>query len=287
MILNLLQQYFWGLVLPYIITPFYMIAAPVALYFFIRPPRGPAYSTCGECHYPVQGLSALKCPECGSDLREVGIESPGRTRPLPKWLRLSIWSLALPPVAWAGSFLFLTYVGPWVVESTRSWSIGPADSGSFNAIDMYAQGDRLRAGLLFHRFWSYDDSPMEELTLSFNDRTEQATEPHDLILDLEAAAMQQEQTVGSEQKAQILKWITSEGVSLEGVDANQLADHLVQVVEIAFLSPSPPMDLSNSSIESRPSVSGRNVIHPDWSIWTMISVWVIVFVAGCIRIARR
>jgi ribosomal protein L34E len=34
---------------------------------------------CGACGYAVAGLEALKCPECGSDLREVGIKG-GRPR---------------------------------------------------------------------------------------------------------------------------------------------------------------------------------------------------------------
>ena len=31
--------------------------------------------TCGACGYQVRGLSGLRCPECGSDLREVGIKN--------------------------------------------------------------------------------------------------------------------------------------------------------------------------------------------------------------------
>ena len=37
--------------------------------------------SCGSCGYGVRGLSQLSCPECGADLREVGIQrggSPGR-----------------------------------------------------------------------------------------------------------------------------------------------------------------------------------------------------------------
>ncbi|WP_432799112.1 hypothetical protein [Poriferisphaera sp. WC338] len=35
---------------------------------------------CGKCGYLVKGLSGLNCPECGADLREVGIGKPGRSR---------------------------------------------------------------------------------------------------------------------------------------------------------------------------------------------------------------
>ena len=30
-------------------------------------------AVCGQCGYSVTGLTTFTCPECGSDLREVGI----------------------------------------------------------------------------------------------------------------------------------------------------------------------------------------------------------------------
>jgi hypothetical protein len=33
--------------------------------------------SCGACRYPVEGLSTFTCPECGADLRGVGILVPG------------------------------------------------------------------------------------------------------------------------------------------------------------------------------------------------------------------
>ena len=33
---------------------------------------------CGECGYPARDLPSFTCPECGSDLRAVGIVAPGR-----------------------------------------------------------------------------------------------------------------------------------------------------------------------------------------------------------------
>jgi|GEM_PF-3506580 len=36
-------------------------------------------SVCGHCGYAVRGLDSFTCPECGSDLREVGIVAPSPT----------------------------------------------------------------------------------------------------------------------------------------------------------------------------------------------------------------
>jgi len=42
-----------------------------------RKPRLADGGVCGKCGYSVKGLTGLNCPECGGDLREVGIERPG------------------------------------------------------------------------------------------------------------------------------------------------------------------------------------------------------------------
>lgn len=50
---------------------------------------------CGQCGYCVRGIEGLICPECGSDLREVGIVT-GRSRwPIPLWAQLALWSFLL------------------------------------------------------------------------------------------------------------------------------------------------------------------------------------------------
>jgi lipid-A-disaccharide synthase-like uncharacterized protein len=38
----------------------------------------PDVPVCGQCGYVVRGISSLTCPECGSDLREVGVLAPTR-----------------------------------------------------------------------------------------------------------------------------------------------------------------------------------------------------------------
>jgi class 3 adenylate cyclase len=44
-----------------------------------RRARAEARSVCGRCGYMVAGLPTFACPECGSDLREVGIVRKGHT----------------------------------------------------------------------------------------------------------------------------------------------------------------------------------------------------------------
>ncbi|MGD9689977.1 MAG: hypothetical protein AB7K52_10030 [Phycisphaerales bacterium] len=51
---------------------------------------------CAHCRYPAGGIAGLTCPECGSDLRRVGILTPGmmmRRAPGP-WTWIAAWTLA-------------------------------------------------------------------------------------------------------------------------------------------------------------------------------------------------
>lgn len=69
-------------------------------------------SVCGKCHYVVTGLPDFTCPECGSDLRDVGIVKrtvPGAptSPPLKEWpmsvrRRLRAQMLVLLPLAFVG-----------------------------------------------------------------------------------------------------------------------------------------------------------------------------------------
>jgi len=60
-----------------------------------------AVAVCGQCGYNVRGLSTFICPECGGDLREVGIVKGGRTGG-KKWIHL-LWII---PV-WAAGCMFV------------------------------------------------------------------------------------------------------------------------------------------------------------------------------------
>jgi len=50
-------------------------------------------ASCGRCGYLVEGLPGPICPECGSNLADVGIRRPGDTKPMPRILRGLIFTL--------------------------------------------------------------------------------------------------------------------------------------------------------------------------------------------------
>jgi hypothetical protein len=69
----------------------------------------------------VRGISGLTCPECGRDLREVGIVTPNARAPLPAWVWALGWTLAVALTAVPISMLLLATILPFAVKhkSTR------------------------------------------------------------------------------------------------------------------------------------------------------------------------
>ena len=99
-----------------------LLLLPIALGIFVllamqwrrRPVN--AAPVCGRCGYDVRGLPGNVCPECGSDLRVVGVRRPGDREPLRARWRLFGWT----------AFVFLSVLVPLAAlwgEVERRWLI--------------------------------------------------------------------------------------------------------------------------------------------------------------------
>lgn len=84
--------------------------------------------SCGGCGYPTRGISELTCPECGADLRKVGIRMPGDGRsPLAGCL----WPILFTAMVVLVSVLGYSLAGqivPTHRESSMSMDLYPASA---------------------------------------------------------------------------------------------------------------------------------------------------------------
>lgn len=79
--------------------------------------------SCGRCRYCVRGLETFTCPECGSDLREVGILTPGAAKRMRTDARLLIWTgLSIAPSLILAQAL-AQHITPYAVSATRTRAI--------------------------------------------------------------------------------------------------------------------------------------------------------------------
>ena len=89
--------------------------------------------SCGACGYATRGISELKCPECGADLKEVGIVMPGEGRSV---LTGCLWPLlatfAIYGLAGAGAMVSAFIVPAYETQSTH-FDVWP-DSGAYGGV---------------------------------------------------------------------------------------------------------------------------------------------------------
>lgn len=85
-----------------------LVVAGILIFMLMRSPQETGASgKCGNCGYNVQGLTEFQCPECGADLREVGIARPGKSMTPQILVALGVFVVLFAGCCGAG--LLLTY----------------------------------------------------------------------------------------------------------------------------------------------------------------------------------
>jgi hypothetical protein len=147
-----------------LIIPLALLAATAWLWVrvvrgFRLPADGPT-PTCAACGAGVRGIASLACPECGADLREVGINTPAQRRRVSPLAFILGWTL-LPLLPALVAFTILIAVGPQHVTSRLHFSathgpnkltvnathIGTRSGGSGVSSSTVSGGMRSHAGM--------------------------------------------------------------------------------------------------------------------------------------------
>ena len=91
------------------------------------------YTQCAKCQYSSQGMMHFICPECGSDVRQVGLVRIGGSLRRAAALSIGVWLFA----AAQGYFIYrqeLMKLIPTVATSTLSATLNGGRSGAFRAV---------------------------------------------------------------------------------------------------------------------------------------------------------
>ena len=86
--------------------------------------------SCGNCGYPTRGISELKCPECGADLRVVGILQPGEGRAALAGCVMPLLATILIFLLAVGGFTFMSRVMPTYEDQSTHFDLSPG-SGAY------------------------------------------------------------------------------------------------------------------------------------------------------------
>src|SRR2546427_6597927 len=105
-----------------------------------RPRRTTGGQSCAACGYSTLGLGTFTCPECGSDLRRVGILTPYTLARRPSFLAAAAAFTAL--WAFSGALLGTAIAGitPEVRRYHRHLNFSSPQSGAFGAVSVDTSG---------------------------------------------------------------------------------------------------------------------------------------------------
>ena len=119
--------------------------------------------TCGKCGYCVRGISELICPECGSDLREVGIRAPGVGAPvqLTPRAKLIMWSTLVPVICLSLFIPLGVLLGPRVLLTTQRRTIFCQASYLNATLNVVREGRKVAMGVNRNAA-----SPLQTMTIS-------------------------------------------------------------------------------------------------------------------------
>ncbi|MBN1343855.1 MAG: hypothetical protein JXQ73_14320 [Phycisphaerae bacterium] len=127
-----------------------VVGAVVLIVRLVRgaPRHAVAEPSCGSCGYAVQGLPTFTCPECGSDLREVGIRTSQEARPLSSFWRKVIWTLALVLPAVVTTLLLMVLLpvilpAPYLISDSRTFEPRSKEYEGITASVIGRSGDQV------------------------------------------------------------------------------------------------------------------------------------------------
>ncbi len=117
-----------------------VLVAVLALLVVRRGKAGVTRPSCGKCGYAVAGLPTFTCPECGSDLREVGIVMP---RTGGSWGRVGwavvwsvLWLVVLPIPGFMLAARPIVASAPTVATVTTTVTLSNPASEAYTSVEL-------------------------------------------------------------------------------------------------------------------------------------------------------
>ena len=241
---------------------------------------------CGACDYPVRGLPSFTCPECGNDLRDVGINTPRQQRPLGLGAYLVGWTLLLPPSALIVTTLFAAFVVPQRVSWNKQVMLANPKSGAYAGFSITASGSGTR--------WPWADSPerpgLKTIDVNFLPHTGAGST---LTVEMDLPGFRYPDASGrsvrsSTEVAQsdILDWLTRGGVDISKPSIQTEASDLLWFIK-ALRDPNTPPITPSRALKVQNQGSGMSVgTHPVFA-WSALGFWFVVWLLGVRYLVRR
>jgi len=264
----------------------YLLASLVGLlYLWYRVFKGRSggdLPTCAGCGYAVRGLTGLTCPECGADLREVGIVTPKQRGAVSPVMFVLLWTLLLPgPTCLVSGFLVA--VGPKASTSGGMLNLTPITSGQYQ-----------RADINYTNFFMMGGASTTELSIEGNNSQYEYIEIDPVAMTYEdwspptsptpvstsastSASMTSTNVTKPMDRQAVLDLLKRAGADITRQDVMDEADELLTIVQGI-----PTLGLANlSPTHFTQSYFGNGMDQPaGWFMIVILVVWVLLWLGG-------
>lgn len=243
--------------------------------------------SCARCGYAVRGLPSFTCPECGSDLREVGIHAPGvNPRPDSVVRKVGVWSIMILMIGSVISAMVINTCLPTVQSRYQDCSILGPRSGQYRRVDFHGEGCNLH--------WPYKQQ-LRPPSISALDITLTLNDGHTLALRATFDELGYEYTDTQGHRVQgatglneqvVLNWMRSGGID---VNKAGVETEVAEIAQIAKDAPHGSMNAASPTVFSGPPSTSNGFSYLPPRIATPIAVffWIVVWLIGVRRILRR
>jgi hypothetical protein len=238
--------------------------------------------TCARCGYAVRGLMGLDCPECGADLREVGIVTPKQRGAVSPVMFVLLWTLLLPGPSCLLSGL-LVAVGPKASTSGGMLNLAPIASGQYVSADInytnfFMLGAASYTGLTIEgNNTQYESLDIDPVAMTYEDWSGTVrTSPSGTATSTRISTNSPGVTKPLDRQA-ILDLLKRAGADITRQDVMDEADELLSIIQGI-----PTQGLGNlSPTYFTQSYFSTGLDQPaGWFMGLLLGLWLIVWIMG-------
>jgi hypothetical protein len=260
----------------------YLLASLVGLsYLWYRVFKGRSggdLPTCAKCGYAVRGLVGLNCPECGADLREVGIVTPKQRGAVSPVMFVLLWTLLLPGPSCLVSGL-LSAMGPKTSVPNGSLVLTPVTSSQY-----------LTATIEQMKYFAFGNANNTTITIEGNNSQYEYLEIDPVAMTYEdwsklttpsqsspSGSINMAATTKPLDRQAVLDLLKSAGADITRQDVMDEADEMLSIIQgistqgLANLNPTHFTQSYNNMSFDQPA---------GWFMWVLAGLWVIVWILG-------
>lgn len=233
---------------------------------------------CGKCGTIVKQLAAMKCPQCGADLRQVGIARRAPMRWLGRRVLLTLWTLALPLPAILLSVLFHRVAVPVPHARTAEYRFNLPRSQQYQAMELVITGRDLRW------FWQTSEAlPVTEVDVTL---VLKSGERSALRVDGRTLTVVREGEVEPTpfQQAAVIEWMKASGIDTLMPQVRDEAGEIVAAVK--SVAGTERYLVTMVSYESAQTLRWSSVREDTGLTWVYVGFWAMVWLSGAAYLWR-